>query len=489
MTVPDGTDPDRRQWTLRGRLVAALLVLATAGLTVFGVSSVVLIRGSMIDRIDRSLEDFPDRPRPLAPPLPPPLGRDELPTDFRVLEFDPKGAPLVLLGQQAGDNAGPVLPALDQTAAVRLSRAPFTVDDRAGGPSWRTRIIARADGRITAVSLSLATVEATLQRLVLIEFLVGGAVLVVLGTVGIAVVRLGLRPLTRIEHTAQRIAGGELDLRVPEANQRTETGRLGAALNTMLGRISSALRQRQQSEDRLRSFVADASHELRTPLTSIRGFAELYRRGGAAEPGDVARMMRRIEDEATRMGLLVDDLLLLARLNQERSLDLTEVDLRALAEDAVHDARVRDPGRTVALDTPGKPVRVTADEPRLRQVLANLLDNALSHTPLGTTVTVSVRRRPGGGGPPVAVAGATETRRGGHAVLEVADDGTGIPVDTARHVFDRFYRADPARSRGQGGAGLGLAITAAILEAHDGRVELRTAAGAGAAFRVLLPAD
>jgi two-component system OmpR family sensor kinase len=349
--------------------------------------------------------------------------------------------------------------------------------------------VLRTNTGFAAVAMSLDSLESTIRQLVGIEFVVGSVLLVVLGSVAFAVVRLGLRPLTKIEHTAVAIASGELDRRIPETDVRTETGRLGRALNTMLGRLGSAMRHRERSEARLRRFVADASHELRTPLTSIRGFAELYRRGGATEKSDVDRLMGRIEEEAIRMGLLVDDLLLLARLDEQRSLDLAEVDLVVLAADAVHDVNAAEPARTVRLATPDGPVRVLGDEHRLRQVTMNLVTNAVKHTAAGTpvTVTVSAKRLNGSGGTPDATAGATLEGVAEAAVLEVRDEGDGIPPAAAPLVFDRFYRLDKGRSRKSGGTGLGLAITAAILEAHNGRIDLHTTPGSGATFRVLLP--
>jgi two-component system, OmpR family, sensor kinase len=294
--------------------------------------------------------------------------------------------------------------------------------------------------------------------------------------------------LTRIEHTATAIADGDLDRRVRHTDSRTETGRLGRALNTMIGRLSAAMRQRERSELRLRRFVADASHELRTPLTSIRGFAELYRRGGALERADVDRMMGRIEEEAVRMGLLVDDLLLLARLDEERSIDAGEVDLVVLAADAVHDVSARDPVRRITLAIPDGPVRVIGDEDRLRQVTMNLVTNAVTHTPAGTPVTVTVSARaPSARAAPAASAGVTLDGVAELASLEVRDEGDGIPVGEAPLVFDRFYRVDAGRSRRNGGTGLGLAITAAIVEAHNGRIDLYTGTGTGATFRILIP--
>jgi two-component system, OmpR family, sensor kinase len=471
-----------RPWTLRTRLVLVLLLLGTLGLGIFGVASVVLIRQSMIARMDDQLHELArrmDRP----PPPGPNRRTDGLPTDFALRLLGLDGSP-----ERGDGTTGPMLPVLNASTVSQYSGRPFFADDKQAGAPWRvlvtTRMIPEGGTQIMVVSQSTDTTEATINRLIWIETGVGVILLLAIAGVGFLLVRLGLRPLTRIERTAGDIAGGHLDLRV-QSDSRTEVGRLGGALNTMVGRLSSALRQREQSETRLRRFVADASHELRTPLTSIRGFAELNRRGGAPERSDVDKLMGRIEDEAIRMGLLVEDLLLLARLDQERALDLTELDIRTLVEDTVHDARARDPERPLILESARKPIRVTADEHRMRQVITNLVSNAMTHTPPDTPIHVRVglpaRRKT----TPVAVAGALEGR--GRVVLEVIDEGPGVPLTAAPNIFDRFYRVDEARSRRRGGTGLGLAITAAILEAHGGRVELRTAPGEGATFTVLMP--
>jgi two-component system OmpR family sensor kinase len=486
-----------RRWTLRARLVAALLVLATVALAVFGVVSVLLIRKSQLDRVDVQLGDLSEvlnRPglfRRLGPGGPGgpggPNGRDNLPTDYRLTVYGPDGVEFGTFGRREGDTGGPALPPINATTVTAQSRTPFTVSDRADGPSWRVRVFRGQEG-FGAVALSLETMETITKQLVVIESVVGSLLLVMLGSVGFAVVRVGLRPLTRIEQTATAIASGELDARVSETDSRTETGRLGRALNTMLGRLSSAIRQRERSEARLRRFVADASHELRTPLTSIRGFAELYRRGGAADESDVDKLMSRIEEESLRMGRLVDDMLLLARLDEHRELELDEVDLVVLAADAVHDVNARDPARRVRLETPDGPVRVIGDEHRLRQVTTNLVANAVTHTAAGTAVTVTVAaQRLRRLGRPSATAGASLDGLTEVAMIEVRDEGEGIPEDAAPLVFDRFYRVDSARSRQSGGTGLGLAITAAILKAHNGRIDLHTTRGKGATFRVLLP--
>jgi two-component system OmpR family sensor kinase len=466
-----------------------LLVLATVGVGTIGVASVVLLRASMITRMDAQLRELvhrmDGRPGDLSP-SPDDLQRqsDGLPTDFAVLMLDGNGTPELSTPVTAG---GPVLPVINSATVGRYDKRPFMVDDKRGGAGWLVLVSKQTmpeGSRIIVAAQSTETTEVTVTRLIWIEAGVGVAVLLALGVVGFLLVRLGLRPLTQIEKTAEDIAGGHLDLRVA-SDARTEVGRLGGALNTMVGRLSAALRQRERSEARLRVFVADASHELRTPLTSIRGFAELSRRGGAPDRADVDRLMGRIEDEAIRLGRLVDDMLLLARLDHERALDLAELDIRTLVEDAVHDARVRDPERPLNLETAGKPIRVTVDEHRMRQVITNLVGNAMAHTPPGTPVHVRVGMPAGRPGAPVAAAGSPDSR--GRVVLEVIDEGPGVPLEAAPNIFDRFYRVDKARSRTRGGTGLGLAITAAILEAHGGRVELRTAPGEGARFTVLIP--
>jgi two-component system OmpR family sensor kinase len=311
-------------------------------------------------------------------------------------------------------------------------------------------------------------VQATLHRLVVTEMFVVGGVLLAIGLLSWWLVRLGLRPLDRMAETAGAIAGGDLSKRVEPADDRTEVGQLGTALNTMLGRIETSFEEQRASEARLRRFVADASHELRTPLTSIRGYAELFRRGAADRPEDLERAMRRIEDEGARMGLIVDDLLLLARLDQGRPLERRPVDLTALAGDAADDLRAADPDREVTLDAQ-RDVAVEGDEPRLRQVVANLLDNARTHTPAGTPVTIRL---------------AVE---GQDAVLDVADRGPGMSDDEAARVFERFYRGDPSRSRESGGTGLGLSIAAAIVRAHGGTIGVSAAPGEGTTFRIRLP--
>jgi len=301
------------------------------------------------------------------------------------------------------------------------------------------------------------------------------AVLLVLGIAGFAVVHRSLRPLVEVEQTAAAIAAGELDRRIPERDTRTEVGRLSLALNGMLTQIQRAVasseasaEKARTSEDRMRRFITDASHELRTPLTTIRGFAELYRQGAAR---DVELLMNRIESESQRMGLLVEDLLLLARLDAQRPMERRRVDLLALASDAVHDARSVAPNRTVTmevLDGPGTP-EVLGDEARLRQVMGNLVANALQHTPESASIAIRVGTRQDS------------------AILEVADEGPGMSREDAHRVFERFYRTDSSRARASGGTGLGLSIVDSLVYAHGGTVSVTTAPGQGCRFTVALP--
>ena len=327
------------------------------------------------------------------------------------------------------------------------------------------------------LAIPLAQVDDTVMWMIVAQAGVIGAGLVIAGALGLLIVRVTLRPLNRVAATAARVTELPLDrgevalsVRVPAADTdpRTEVGQVGGALNRMLGHVAAALSARQASETRVRQFVADASHELRTPLAAIRGYAEVARRGRQEVPPDVAHALRRVESESTRMTSLVDDLLLLARLDSGRPLAAEPVDLTATAVNAVSDAHVAGPDHRWQLDLPDEPLTVTGDAHRLHQVLANLLANARVHTPAGTTVTV--RLAPADGG----------------VELRVTDDGPGIPEQLQPEVFERFARGDSSRSRAQGSTGLGLAIVAAVVEAHHGRVDVVSRPG-HTAFTVWLP--
>jgi two-component system OmpR family sensor kinase len=462
--------------SLRARLLAAVLALTAAGLLVLGGITYLGQRAFLLDRLDDQIRAAPavaaraldveggPRREPHGDDGPPPEAG--LPLGTYVEHRDASGgvdaSQTFAYGQDI--TADPALP-----ADIPLGE-PFTVDGE-NGDQEQYRVYAEPDrfgnGAIV-VAAPLTEVDAALDRLLLLSSLVIAGILVLLGLVAWAVVRVGLLPLDRIGHTAGAIAGGDLSHRVEATDPRTEVGRLGIAFNAMLDRLEGAFGQRQASEDRLRRFLADASHELRTPLASIRGYAELFRMGAARSPEDVEKSMRRIEDEAARMGALVEDLLTLARLDEIAEAPHTEVDLSALAADAVGDSAAVAPDRDISLDA-GAGAVVLGDAHQLRQVLANLLRNALVHTPAGTPVEVRV---------------VTD----GDVRLEVRDHGPGLPGDDPAALFERFWRAERGRERGRAGSGLGLAIVAAIVAAHDGRVSAADAPGGGAVFSVVLPA-
>src|SRR3954453_18286994 len=347
---------------------------------------------------------------------------------------------------------------------------PKTVKATNTGKSYRVVGVTLANGDIRFAAVPLSDTEATLHRLLGIEGMVIGGILLALGALAWWLVRIGLRPLERIGVTAGAIAAGDLSRRVTPATQRTDVGRLGLALNRMLDRLEEAFAKQRASEDRLRTFLADASHELRTPLASIRGYAELFRIGAARDAEGTEKAMSRIESEAARMGVLVEDLLTLARLDEVRDQLREDVDLTRLAGDAVDDARATAPDRDIDLTSTG-PAILSGDPHQLRQVLANLLRNGLVHTPPGTPIEVDVRDD------------------GAAVLLEVRDHGPGLPTDENDALFERFWRAEHGRKQGKAGAGLGLAIVAGIVAAHHGEVHAQNAPGGGARFTVRLPSD
>jgi two-component system OmpR family sensor kinase len=323
-------------------------------------------------------------------------------------------------------------------------------------------------GDIVIAAVPLADMQATLDRLLVLELGVSAGVTLVLALAALLIVRRSLQPLERMGATARSIVAQRLNRRVSPASEGTEVGRLGLALNAMLGELETAFAARAESQERLQQFVSDASHELRTPLTSMRGYAELLRRGDGMEPERVQLAARRIEEEAKRLGILVDDLLLLARLDQGRALQRNRVDLEGLVADGCADARVVDPTRQVSPRVLA-PLAVVGDEMRLRQVLGNIIRNALVHTPAGTPIEVTLREE------------------ADSAVIDVVDHGPGIPAAEAERIFERFHRADPGRSRDRGGSGLGLSIAAAVVAAHQGRLSVIETPGGGATFRIELP--
>ena len=480
---------------LRVRLVAALLLLVIAALAVSGLLARATLRSYQINRVDAQLSSVahPAQEHGIGTLDGRGGGRGDgggLFSNFVTEVTDENGKISVPLRQNLADPHQP-LPQLPKFTGAQTKTAGthyLTVDAERGGDQWRVLAepitLSNGNTGTLLIAQNLDEVDHTVNHLTALLLIIGAACVVVLGALGYLIVRTSLRPLRQVERTAAKIAAGDLSERVPHTDPRTEVGQLSGALNTMLAEVETAFAQRAQSEaaareseDRMRRFVADASHELRTPLTSIRGFAELYRQGAVRGEADVHRVMGRIEDEAKRMGMLVEDLLMLARLDQERPLARAPVDCLALANDAVHDARAVDPDRPITLEigaTDPPPV-VIGDEARLRQVLSNLVSNALRHTPRGTPVHVGV--------------GTTVDERTGARIVElvVADEGPGMSQEQAARVFERFYRADAARNRNDGGTGLGLAIVSALVAGHGGTVDVCTAPGNGARFTVTLP--
>ena len=451
-----------RRLSLRARLLLGVVLLAALGLVAADIATYSSLHSFLLQRVDNTLE------------------ADHIGAEHQDFAHGGPGQPDEFV--QLRSNSGQVLyssgvphfpgtkapspPKLPATITGLHPQGPdlvryFTVPAVSGGSRYRVRASLDAGSpNLLIIASSLDDVDGTLHRLTLIELLATAAVLAALAALGLWVVRLGLRPLREIEQTAEAITAGDLSRRVEHADSQTEVGRVGSALNAMLDRIEA-------SDRRLRRFIADASHELRTPLAAVRAYAELFERGAASRPEDLERSMSGISREAERMSLLVDDLFLLARLDEGRPLERKPVDLTQLVGQAVDAARVVDPERPI--DVALEPATVTGDEARLRQVLDNLFANARSHTPAGTAVSVDLQRVDG------------------RARLSIADHGPGLTEGEAAHVFERFYRADTSRSRESGGVGLGLSIVAAVTEAHGGTAEARPTPGGGATFVVTLP--
>jgi two-component system OmpR family sensor kinase len=516
-----------RHMPLRVKLVLLTCALVTGALISTGFAATSLLRHSLMNRVDSQLssashtlnEEVPRRLGGLrgqppvsgtptggtpangtpdnaaaagSPPNPCTASnstdtstqtRPRLPSEYFFQTSDATGLPTGISSNPLNQSdCGPMLPKLTIAQVQAHQGKPFTVPSRNGDGRWRVVFTVMQSGNgSVAVAAPLTGVDSTLNQLVLFDVIIGAVVLIVLAGLSYFAVRASLRPLVDVEHTAAAIAAGDLSRRVPESDPRTEVGKLAGALNGMLSQIESAFRAREASEQeartsehRMRRFITDASHELRTPLTSIRGFAELYRMGAVSDEPDVQRVMGRIENESTRMGLLVDDLLLLARLDQQRPLEHDLVDLATIAEDAVHDAQAVAPGRDVSLAlATDEPVLVIGDDARLRQVLGNLVTNALTHTPQSAAVTVGLS--------------IDESAAEKFAVLEVADSGPGLSPKDAQRIFERFYRVEESRTRANGGSGLGLSIVAALTAAHGGTAEVETQPGKGSRFRVRLP--
>lgn len=471
--------------SLRARLLAVLVSLAAVGLVVAGIATYAALRSFLVQRVDqtvtsgaiaieRSLErgGFREPGEPRGRGAFEAIGAAN--PGIYIGSVDKSGRVVwAPIGTRPGETPLPQPDLSAARATAGVGGRPFTASAVSGDSRFRVKLQPLGQDQVLIVAAPLDEADDTLHQLVVVELVVAGSVLVAIFLAGLWLVRVGLRPLGRIEVTAAAIAGGDLSQRVENDDPRTEVGRLGGALNTMLGQIEEAFDERTASEARLRRFVADASHELRTPLAAVRAYAELFDRGARDRPDDLERAMNGIQRESRRMGLLVDDLLLLARLDQGRPLERKPVDVGEVAAEAVEAARILEPRRVVDLDVP-EPVEVVGDRERLRQILDNLLSNVRAHTPSRSAAVVRV------------------TARDASVVIEVVDSGSGLPADQLAHAFERFYRGDASRSRDAGGAGLGLAIASAIAEAHGGNAEVENVGvggGHGLTVRVSIPLE
>ena len=464
--------------SLRGRLLVGVISLVVLGLLVSGVATYFTLQSFLVGQIDQQLQ-----------------ARSTVDTAVIVLANQcqrrgpnaatdfPAGTIAELVGSDgtvvsacgfglggAVSQASPQLPQSLPSAGPDTPYQPFTVAGTGGVSQYRITDWPENsfEGRFVVFAIPLTGVQTTLRQLLLIEGLIGLGVVAATAVIALLIIRIGLRPLEMMGSVAEDIAAGDLSRRVEPATPGTEIGRLGMALNGMLIQIEAAFEHRKASELRLRRFIADASHELRTPLTSIRGYSEMLRLGASESPQDAELARRRIEEESVRMSVLVDDMLLIARLDQGRPLDRKPVDLAGIARDAAADARAVAAQRAITVSA-ASPVLVEGDDTRLRQVLGNLVRNALVHTPQQSPIELSV---------------STEDSVGR---VSVTDHGAGLGPEELDRIFEPFYRADPSRSRDSGGAGLGLSIVSAVVSAHGGHVSVKETSGGGLTFEVELP--
>jgi two-component system, OmpR family, sensor kinase len=468
--------------SLRLRLLLALAPLFILGLAAADVGTYAALQSSLLQQLNQQLQNIQsgvlsvlDHPSGATVGGGPPHdggGFDPhyaFPASTYGEIVDASGHVLggfVYGSELVASTSGPVFP----SGIAADSGKYITVPGTGTYHSYRAYVMATGvDGSVEVTAVPQDGTNSTLSTLLLFEISISSGIVIIVLVATWLLVRRGMRPLERMGATARSIAASGLGSRVTPSNERTEVGRLGLALNAMLGQIERAFAERDVTEQRLRHFVSDASHELRTPLTSMRGYAELLQRNPDMSRDDVVLAVRRIEDETRRMGVLVDDLLLLARLDQGRPLDRAPVDLTSMINDAVSDARAADPERSVSARI-AAPLVITGDDLRLRQAVANLVRNALVHTPAGSPVEVTLQPE------------------NGHAEIDVIDHGPGVPAAHRERIFERFHRADPQRSRDQGGSGLGLSIASAVVNAHGGRISVAETPGGGATFRIELPA-
>ncbi|HSS61295.1 MAG TPA: HAMP domain-containing sensor histidine kinase [Candidatus Limnocylindrales bacterium] len=446
------------------------------GLLVANIATYVSLQNFLISRVDNELKAGVDEvANTLGAPSRGPIQHTAFPvgTVAELLGSNGQVLDVKVVGQGFGTVTSAVTPNLPKSlpnAGPDIPATPFTVQGSDGKTQFRMTDWpeGRFAGNYIVLAVPLNDIQSTLRGLLLSEALISVGVVAGTAILAFLIIEIGLRPLKRMGAVAGQIAAGDLSRRVEPATPRTEIGRLGLALNAMLSQIEAAFAQRTASEQRLRRFIADASHELRTPLTSVRGYSEMLRRGASQSPTDGELARRRIEEESVRMSALVDDMLLIARLDQGRPLETKPLDLRTIAGDAADDARAVSPQREITLNASG-PAIVSGDELRLRQMLGNLVRNALVHTPAKSPIEIRV------------------TTENGTARLTVSDHGPGLRDEDKQRIFEPFYRADPSRSRDSGGAGLGLSIVSAVVTAHGGRVKVEETSGGGATFEVELP--
>lgn len=483
-----------RTWSLRSRLVLGVVLLSAAGFILSSIVAQQALRSYLLQQVDSELLTLSGSSLPRiaeagiardeddlnnghgknrmreadAPIVRTPLQR--IPTSTSVTLLDAQGR---VLGGLGGDlNALSItdfLNGLTPTDAASHNGEPFTID--AKGPDFRAVALVLPNGQGTVVAAqSLNGLNRTVGKLGFFFFLIGLLLITLIAVASRIVIKVGMRPLEDVEDTAEQIAAGDLSARMPDANPHTEVGRLVTSLNSMLGRIETSFAARAESENKLRRFVADASHELRTPLTAIRGFSELYRQGAVTGEEPTRELIGRIEGESKRMGSLVEDLLLLARLDQSRDMELKPVNLELIVESAVASARAAGPTHPVSFAESSEEFFALGDEVRIHQVVANLLANARVHTPVGTEIAVSIVRRENG------------------IEISVADGGPGLSREDQEKIFERFYRADTSRVRVDGeGSGLGLSIVDAVMKAHNGSVTVVSELGKGATFTLFFP--
>ena len=464
--------------SLRGRLLIGVMSLVVLGLLLSDVATYVLFQRSLLGRVDSELTS-----RTSVEAATSVISRDcragpnsavAFPTHTVAELLAPDGSvqlpcSVEVFGSTSSTSA-PVLPKALHPVGTDQPVSPITVAGTGQVKLYRLTYWAENSfgGQTVVLAIPIDDLSPILGQLLQLELFISLAIVGATALLAWLIVAIGLRPLQRMGAAADEIAAGDLSRRVEPATSRTEIGRLGLALNAMLSQIEAAFAQSKASEQRLRRFIADASHELRTPLTSIRGYSEMLRRGAAESPTDSDVARRRIEEESVRMSTLVDDMLLIARLDQGRPLDLKPVDLQSIARDAASDARAVAPQREITVQA-GSPAVVNGDDTRLRQVLGNLVRNAIVHTPPKTPIEISV---------------STEN---GTARMSVADHGPGLRAEDRERIFEPFFRADPSRSRDSGGAGLGLSIVTAVVAAHGGKVKVEETSGGGATFEVELP--